>query len=187
MSDKVCFNGELGSEIFATSTSVCADNYPVFAIESGSGINGGIIGLTPACGGLAPDCTPYVQTLYNQGTIPEPIISFNLGQDSQWLDNMTASLMIGGIDNTYVSGDIHYLKSETSDYWAPVGNGMKYDGTWIDDLTTPTSTELSSGTYKMAVMDTGTSLMALSQTILDKLQSDFQSSAEAGGCSYSTE
>lgn len=38
----------------------------------------------------------------------------------------------------------------------------------------------------MAVMDTGTSLMALSQTILDSLQSSFQASATAAGCTYQT-
>lgn len=152
----------MGSEIFATSTSECVTDYPVFAIESGTGIQGGILGLTPSCGGLAPDCTPYVQSLYNQGTISEPIISFNLGQTSMWLDNMTASLMIGGTDSTYISGSMHYLKGYTTDYWAPQANGMYYDGNIVDAITTPTSEELSQGTYKMAVMDTGTSLMALS-------------------------
>jgi len=131
------------------------------------------MGVTPACGGLAPDCTPYVQSLYNQGTIPEPIISFNMGQTSYWLKNMTASIEIGGIDNSFVSGDIHYMKGYTTSYWAPIANGMYYDGNIVDDVTTPTQSELDQGTYKMAVMDTGTSLMALSTTILDKLQSDF--------------
>lgn len=98
--------------------------------------------MTPACGGLAPDCTPYVKMLYNQGTISEPIISFNLGQESMWLDNMTASLMIGGIDNQYVSGTTHYLKGYTTNYWAPQANGMYYDGNIVDAITTPTETEL---------------------------------------------
>lgn len=79
-----------------------------------------------------------------------------------WLDNMTASLMIGGIDQTYVSGEIHYLKGYTDNYWAPQANGMYYDGDIVDDISTPTQSELEQGTYKMAVMDTGTSLMALS-------------------------
>lgn len=128
------------------------------------------MGVTPSCGGLAPECTPYVKELYNQGAISEPIISFNLGQDSLWLKSMEASIEIGGYDESYVSGDIHYVTGYTSGYWAPVGNGMYYDGKVIDPISAmPSSTDLANGNYKMAVLDTGTSLMALSQTLIDKM------------------
>lgn len=94
--------------------------------------------MTPTCGGEAPNCTAYVKSLYNQGTIPEEIISFNLGQESLWLDNMTASVMIGGVDQTYISGETHNLQGYSSGYWAPVANGMYYDGNIVDDITSPT-------------------------------------------------
>jgi hypothetical protein len=65
-----------------------------------------------------------------------------MGQDSMWLKNMSASLMVGGIDDSYVSGEIHYLQGHTQNYWAPIANGMYYDGNIVDPITTPTQTEL---------------------------------------------
>lgn len=83
---------------------------------------------------------------------------------------MTASVDMGGYDESYVNGEIHYLDGYTSNYWAPVANGMYYDGVTIDPITSmPPEANLTSGNYKMAVLDTGTSLMALSETLIAKM------------------
>lgn len=93
-----------------------------------------------------------------QGTIPEPIISFNLGQTSFWLDNMTASLEIGGYDESFISGDIQYVDGYSNNYWAPIANGLYYGGRVIDTVrSNPPVSEIWEGNYKMAVLDTGTS------------------------------
>lgn len=82
----------MGDKNIATSTSQCIDEFPVFSIDQAKGLfNGGIIGLTPTCQGTDL-CMPYVQGLFEQGTIPEPVISFNMGQKSFWLQNMSASI-----------------------------------------------------------------------------------------------
>lgn len=86
---------------------------------------------------------------------------------------MSASLKIGGMEKKYIHGKMHSLKGYTKDYWAPEANGMKYDGETIDEITVPTDEELKQGNYKMAVMDTGTSLMALSQDLVNKLVPKF--------------
>lgn len=79
---------------------------------------------------------------------------------------------------------MHSLKGYTKNYWAPEANGMKYDGETIDEVTVPTQEELEQGTYKMAVMDTGTSLMAISQDLVNKLVPKFQDAAKAANCQY---
>jgi uncharacterized membrane protein len=66
------------------------------------------------------------------------------------------------------------MDSITDSYWAPVANGMFYDGVAIDPIqSNPDDKALESGDYKMAIIDTGTSMMALPKELMEKLYKHF--------------
>lgn len=83
---------------------------------------------------------------------------------------MTASVDIGGYNEDYISGEIHYIESYSDNYWAPVGNGIFYDGVVVDTVeAVPSKEDIMYGDYKMAVFDTGTAGMALNKRIMNAL------------------
>lgn len=106
-----------------------------------------------------------------------------MGQISFWLDNMTASVEIGGYDSNLFTGDIYYLSGYSNNYWAPIANGLFYDGIVIDAVQgDPSIYEIEAGKYKMAVFDTGTSNMALPLAVIKRLYSVWQIAADLAGC-----
>lgn len=144
-SERVCYNGD--GTFPATSTSACLDNYPLFAINTWSGSPmSGLMGYAPTCEGQ-PDCTAFVEELYQQSLITAPQLGFNLGQTSFWLKNMTASAFIGGYDSTYINGQISWVETYSNWYWAPVATTMTYGGTSVDSTHYPSSSQLANGNY----------------------------------------
>jgi hypothetical protein len=85
---------------------------------------------------------------------------------------MTASVEVGGYNPNYVNGDLHKVESWFTNYWNGIANGVYYDGKLLPDSNsnsgTPSLSNRNKGDYQMAIFDTGTSFMVLSQTILDQ-------------------
>lgn len=99
------------------------------------------------------------------------------------MKEIPSSVEIGGYNSEYIDGDIQYLETYSDNFWAPVANGMYYDGIVVDPIrATPSKEMLSIGEYKKAVFDTGTAYMALSEKIMNNLYSQWEKAIAKKNC-----
>ena len=117
--------------------------------------------------------------------IPTPTISFDLGRTSEWQGSFNSSVEIGGYDSkTYNGSNIFYLESFSDKFWAPIANGIYYDGIVVDPIdTNPSKEDLVKGEYKKAILDTGSPLMVLPAKVMARLHKTWDAHMNSLGCS----
>jgi len=102
----------------------------------------GILGL--AFQSISVDDIPTVfQNMITQGLIDEPVFGFYLPSVSGSVGEMD----IGGIDANHYTGELHYVDLVSETYWQTSLDGMTMNGKSIT-------------ASNMAILDTGTSLLA---------------------------
>jgi cathepsin D len=87
--------------------------------------------------------TPVFQNMIAQGAVPEPVFAFHLGHKN----GQKGELVLGGIDATHFSGDLHYVPLSSESYWELGLDGMSLGGKPVTAV-------------KTAILDTGTSVLA---------------------------
>jgi len=102
----------------------------------------GILGLAfPSI--AVNDITPVFDNMYQQGLLDENVFSFSLGK----VDGEAGELLLGGIDSSKYTGDLHYVPLSNLTYWALNLEGLTVEG---ESMTTA----------KRVIIDSGTSLLA---------------------------
>jgi len=85
---------------------------------------------------------PVFQNMVTQKAVGESVFSFHLGKDGA-----SGELVIGGVDNSHYSGDLHYLPLSNETYWEVELQGMSIGGKSVTNV-------------QRAILDTGTSVLA---------------------------
>ncbi|KAI8067483.1 aspartic peptidase domain-containing protein [Gongronella butleri] len=89
----------------------------------------------------------FVETMYAQGQIQEPVLGVWLGKTS---DGGAGEVKFGGVNKDHYSGEIEYLNLTEKRYWQVAFNGIKINNRTFK------STQMS-----QAIIDTGTTLTIL--------------------------
>jgi hypothetical protein len=85
---------------------------------------------------------PVFQNMVTQRAVGEPVFAFHLGKDGA-----TGELVIGGVDDSHYTGDLHYLPLSNETYWEVELQGMSLGGKSVTNV-------------QRAILDTGTSVLA---------------------------
>lgn len=85
---------------------------------------------------------PVFQNMVTQKAVGEPVFAFHLGKDGA-----TGELVIGGVDESHYSGDLHYLPLSNETYWEVELQGISLGGKSVTKV-------------QRAILDTGTSVLA---------------------------
>jgi len=87
---------------------------------------------------------PLFNEMIDQGLVKEPIFSFYLSND----DDTPGELILGGVDESKYTGKMFYVPVTHETWWQIDMNSVKRDGSSVSST-------------KTAIIDTGTSLMAV--------------------------
>merc|ERR1719295_1681546 len=98
--------------------------------------------------------TPVFNNMWAQGQVEQNLFSFYLNRDTS--SSIGGSLNLGGIDESYYTGEINYHPVIWEGYWTLLLQRVSYDGNKI------------AGTYP-AIVDSGTSLLGAPKRIADKI------------------
>lgn len=111
--------------------NTCVKNFGFLAItEQYSFQYQGVLGFAPA--NASDDVPNFLLTLRDQEKIDEAIISFSLGHNSTFRDEVVPSYAIfGGVDKTEYLGVMYELSLATPYYWAPRVAGLAYGGVYL--------------------------------------------------------
>merc|ERR1712146_416937 len=82
------------------------------------------------------------QNMVTQKAVDKPVFAFHLGKDGA-----TGELVIGGVDDSHYTGDLHYLPLSNETYWEVELQGMSLGGKRVTKV-------------RRAILDTGTSVLA---------------------------
>ena len=108
----------------------------------------GILGISPS-NPLNPEIESYLQVLFNQGKIEDPIISFSLTQ----LLTQESKAIYGGMDRTQYVGNMYVMNLGATNLWAPHVNGVAYGNSYLD--------KFDNSDNFLAIIDTGSTLIHL--------------------------
>ena len=138
----------------------CVSDFQFIAVTESRGLNAGIQGIL----GLGPfnqKSPSLFSEMLRKNMVDKPIVSFSLGSNSKTAKNSAESYMIlGGINETQYVGQLQDFKISTNQWWAPSLNGFHYSDEVIVQFADNTA---------FAVIDTGTSMLALPKVYLNLL------------------
>lgn len=100
---------------------------------------------------------PPIYNMYQQGLIDDPVFAFYLGDNSEGSDE--GEFVIGGVDESHYTGKITYLPVRRTAYWEVELEAMTFGDETV---------ELEN--YG-AILDTGTSLLAIPSDLAEILNS----------------
>ncbi|KAM0753939.1 acid protease [Meredithblackwellia eburnea MCA 4105] len=97
---------------------------------------------------------PFVQALWQNGLLAQPLFAFNIGNDKTTSDTGLISggtLTLGGVDSSVYSGDIHYtaLSADQTGFWNIPLSDMAVNGTSLQ--VTDGAVTIDSGTNSITI------------------------------------
>ena len=100
---------------------------------------------------------PPFYNMFNQGLIDDPVFSFYLGDDNADDSDGASEAIFGGVDKDRYDGKLTYLPLRRKAYWEVDFDSITFDGATAELENTG------------AILDTGTSLIALPSTLAELL------------------
>lgn len=115
--------------------------------------------------------TPLVEAIASQGQLAQQVFAFAFESHTFLVDGPTTApggeMTIGGVDTTKYSGEIHWNELSEEGFWEIPLGGVLVDGQDAG-ISTP-----------KAIIDTGTTLIGLPQTVMQQLYARVPNSAPA--------
>lgn len=163
-------NGQMAADsvcLLANATNTCVTDFSFFEIESQTGLDGvdGILGFSPT----QRTDPSYLWTLYKQGQISQPVVSFWINQET-----LPSIVSFGGVPSGSYMSDFAEQSLDTAynEWWT-----LRFHGTAING----NQLTYSKGVY--AIVDTGTSLLYMVQSDYDQFKSYVEAASSDFNCS----
>jgi hypothetical protein len=147
------------------------------AITRAVGLNAGIDGIL----GLGPNYNngpSYLMAMYEEEVIDEAIVSFSLGYSNGGSIQQDSYMMFGGVNKTQFVGKMYDFPLVTDKWWALEFRAFYYDNKLFKSFDPfPKNQDISDmGNSAFAVVDTGTSMMAVPEGFFQRLEQRWKSS-----------
>jgi hypothetical protein len=173
--DTVCLHHQSGGK---NITGSCIDEFDFMAISRAVGLNAGIDGIL----GLGPNYSngpSFLMAMYEDEVIDEAIISFSLGYNNGGSIQQESYMMFGGTNHSQYAGKLLEFPIVTDKWWALEFRAFYYDKRLFKSFDPfPKHSEITDlGNSAFAVVDTGTSMMAVPQKFFERLETLWKRSA----------
>ena len=139
----------------------CIDKFQFIAVTDQRGLNPGIQGIL-GLGPLNNKSPSLFSELLKKDMVPQPLVSFSLGSNSKTAAHKAQDsyMTLGGVNRSQFVGELTEFSISTNTWWAPSLNGFHYSNEVIAQF---------EDTKAFAVIDTGTSMLALPKVYLSLL------------------
>ena len=149
------------------------------AIQSATGLNPGIDGIL----GLGPNFNngpSFLMAMVEESAIDEAIVSFSLGYNNGGDVQQESYMMFGGLNKTQFVGKMYEFPLVTDKWWALEFRRFYYDNRLFKEYDQfKKHQDISDmGNSAFAVVDTGTSMMAVPEQFFTKLEAKWKRSVK---------